>query len=100
MMRGSANQRRRKMEVNWKEFWKNYWSFTKKVEAEESAVADIITFLLFFSGSCFVIYGFVVGIAWAFGTGLLGLVIGAAIFRLNTALARCKVAEKMDNDRQ
>jgi len=86
------------METNWKEFWKKCWDFTKKVEAEESAVADIITFLLFFGGSCFMIYGFIIGTAWAFGIGLLGMILATAISRINTALARCKAAEKEDKN--
>ena len=84
------------MEVNWKEFWGNFWSFAKKVEAEESPAANTIAFLLFFAGFGVFVYGFINHIAWAFVAGLLSLVIGNAIFNVNTALAQCRAVKELD----
>lgn len=82
------------MEIDWKEFWGNYQKFTKKAEAEESTAATVVAFLFYFAGCGLLLYCFITPAAWTFITGLLSLIIGGIIFRINTALARCKAAEE------
>ena len=82
------------MENNWSRFWKSYLRFIKKAETKESTAATLAAFLFYFAGCGLLLYCFVAPAAWTFITGLLSLIIGGIIFRINTALARCKVDEE------
>lgn len=84
--------------LNWKKFWQDFWRFNTIAEAEESAVADIIALLFYLAGGGLLAHWFVNDATWALFIGLLSLLIGAIIFKVNYALARCKVAEEEDKN--